>query len=88
MRIGSRYKVGRRLKVRSREGIVATTLNMANRGLEVSLFLSSLSFPFSLSAMAKKSHHFRGIRQYADDLMDLAEGRPAFAGRGKKPSNK
>ena len=34
------------------------------------------------------SHHFRGIRQYAEQLMDLAEGRPAFTGRGQKPSNK
>ena len=35
-----------------------------------------------------KTHHFRGIAQYAEQLMDLAEGRPAFAGRGQKPSNK
>ena len=88
MHVGSRYTVGRRSKVRSHEGIVATTLNVADRGQEFSLFLSLLSFPFSLSAMAKKSHHFCGIQQYADELMDLAEGRPAFAGRGKKPSNK
>ena len=42
---------------------------------------------YSPSAMSK-SHHFRGIGQYAEQLMDLAEGRPAFAGRGQKPSNK
>ena len=34
------------------------------------------------------SHHYRGIGQYADQLMDLADGRPAFKGRGQKPSNK
>ena len=34
------------------------------------------------------SHHFRGIGHYADQLMDFAEGRPVFKGRGKKPSNK
>ena len=34
------------------------------------------------------SHHFRGIGHYADQLMDYAEGRPVFKGRGKKPSNK
>ena len=34
-----------------------------------------------------KSHHFRGVGQYAEQLMDLAEGRPAFSGRGQKPSN-
>ena len=35
-----------------------------------------------------RSHHFRGVHQYAEQLMDLAEGRPAFTGRGQKPSNK
>ena len=35
-----------------------------------------------------QSHHFRGIDQYAEQLMDLAEGWPAFTGRGQKPSNK
>ena len=34
------------------------------------------------------SHHFRGLKQYADKLMDLAEGKPVFKGRGQKPSNK
>ena len=34
------------------------------------------------------SHNFRGIGQYAKQLMDLAEGRPAFTGRGQKSSNK
>ena len=38
--------------------------------------------------MSRKSHHFHGISQYADQLMDLADGRPAFSGRGQKPSNK
>ena len=38
--------------------------------------------------MAKKSHHFKGLQQYEDKLMDLAEGKPAFSGRGQKPSNK
>ena len=38
--------------------------------------------------MAKKSHHFRGIAQYTDKLMDLAEGQPVSQGRGQKPSNK
>ena len=31
-------------------------------------------------------HHFRGIGHYAEQLMDLAEGKPVF--RGQKPSNK
>ena len=35
-----------------------------------------------------RAHHYRGIGQYAEQLMDLAEGRPVFAGRGQKPSNK
>ena len=35
-----------------------------------------------------RSHHFRGIAHYAEQLMDLAEGQPIFTGRGKKPSNK
>ena len=38
--------------------------------------------------MSNKSHHFRGVGRYAEQLMDLAEGRPAFTGRGQKPSNK
>jgi hypothetical protein len=38
--------------------------------------------------MSSSSHHFRGIEQYSEQLMDLAEGRPSFVGRGKKPSNK
>ena len=37
--------------------------------------------------MCSKSHHFRGIATYANQLMDLAEGLPVFTGRGKKPSN-
>ena len=37
---------------------------------------------------SQSSHHFRGFGQYADQLMDYAEGRPVFKGRGKKPSNK
>ena len=35
-----------------------------------------------------RAHHYRGIGQYAEQLMDLAEGRPVFTGRGQKPSNK
>ena len=35
-----------------------------------------------------KSHHFQGVRRYDEQLMDLAEGRPAFTGRGQKQSNK
>ena len=35
-----------------------------------------------------RSHHFRGIVQYAEQLMDIAEGRPAFTGRGQTPWNK
>jgi hypothetical protein len=38
--------------------------------------------------MARKSHHFQGMYQYADKLMDLAEGQQMFSGRGQKPSNK
>ena len=38
--------------------------------------------------MAKSSHHFHGISHYSEKLMDLAEGLPAFSGRGQKPSNK
>ena len=40
------------------------------------------------TAEMPKSHHFGGIGQYAEQLMDLAEGRPVFTGRGQKPSNK
>ena len=35
-----------------------------------------------------RSHHYRGIGEYAEQLMDLAEGRSVFIGRGQKPSNK
>ena len=35
-----------------------------------------------------KSHHFHGLGKYAEQLMDLVEGRPAFIGRGQKPSNR
>ena len=35
-----------------------------------------------------RSHHFRGIGQYAEQLMALAEGRPVFIHRGQKLSNK
>ena len=35
-----------------------------------------------------KSHHFRGIDQYSQQLMDLAEGKQVFTGRGHKPSNR
>ena len=35
-----------------------------------------------------KSHHFRGIDQYSQQLMDLAEGKQVFTGRGQKPSNR
>ena len=52
--------------------------------LEVPTKQLSLYLPSAMS----KSHHFRGIGQYAEQLMDLAEGRPAFAGRGQNPSNK
>ncbi len=34
------------------------------------------------------SHHFGGLKQYEDKLMDMAEGKPVFKGRGQKPSNK
>ena len=36
----------------------------------------------------KRTHHFQGVSQYAQQLMDLAEGQPAFSGRGQKPHNK
>ena len=36
----------------------------------------------------KRTHHFQGVSQYAQQLMDLTEGRPAFSGRGQKPHNK
>jgi hypothetical protein len=36
----------------------------------------------------KKSHHFLGLKHYQDRLMDLAEGKPVFSGRGQKPSSK
>ena len=39
-------------------------------------------------AEMSRSHHFRGAGQYAEKLMDFAEGRPVFNGRGQKPSNK
>ena len=38
--------------------------------------------------MSSRSHNFLGVGQYAEQIMDLAEGKPAFTGRGKKPSNK
>ncbi len=38
--------------------------------------------------MAKSSHHFSGIGWYAEKLIDFAEGKPVFTGRGEKPSNK
>ena len=38
--------------------------------------------------MSSRSHHFHGIGQYPEQIMDLAEGELAFTGRGKKPSNK
>ena len=38
--------------------------------------------------MSKRSHHFRGVGQYAEQLTDLAEGRPAFTGRAQKPFSK
>ena len=49
---------------------------------------ASFCLLFCLQEMAKKSHHFQGLKQYEDKLMDLAEGKPAFCGRGQKPSNK
>ena len=50
-------------------------------------FREDVSVSCLTSAMSK-SHHYRGIGQYAEQLMDLAEGRPVFTGRGQKPSNK
>lgn len=47
---------------------------------EVLLSLSTPGMSFNMS----KSHHFGGIG-HAEQLMDLAEGRPAFTGRGQKP---
>ena len=41
-----------------------------------------------LACEMSRSHHFRGIGQYAEQLMDFAEGQPMFSGRGQKPSNK
>ena len=38
--------------------------------------------------MSSRSHNFLGIGQYAEQIMDLAEGKPAFTARGEKPSNK
>ena len=38
--------------------------------------------------MSSRSQNFHGIGQYAEQIIDLAKGKPAFTGRGKKPSNK
>ena len=43
---------------------------------------------FKQEESMSRSHHFRGVGQYSEQLMDLAEGKPVFAGRGQKPSNK
>ncbi len=44
---------------------------------------------YSISSMAqKRTHHFRGLSQYSEQLMDLAEGRRVFEGRGQQPRNK
>ena len=45
-------------------------------------------FQFFLCTEMSRSHHFQGLDHYADRLMDLAEGRPVFTGKGQKPSNK
>ena len=36
----------------------------------------------------KTTHHYQGLKAYEGQLMDLAEGKPVFCGRGQKPSNK
>ncbi len=36
----------------------------------------------------KRTHHFRGLSQYSEQLMDLAEGGRVFEGRGQQPRNK
>ena len=43
---------------------------------------------FTLSLAGTMSHHFRGVQHYADKLMDYADGRAVFRGRGQRPSNK
>ncbi len=44
---------------------------------------------YSISSMAqKRTHHFRGLSQYSEQLMDLAEGGRVFEGRGQQPRNK
>ena len=43
---------------------------------------------FILSLAGTMSHHFRGVQHYADKLMDYADGRAVFRGRGQRPSNK
>ena len=43
---------------------------------------------FALSLAGTMSHHFRGVQHYADKLMDYADGRAVFRGRGQRPSNK
>ena len=43
---------------------------------------------FTLSLAGTMSHHFRGVQHYADQLMDYADGRAVFRGRGQRPSNK
>ena len=52
----------------------------------IKVLMKQLSL-YSPSIMSK-SHHFRGIGQYSEQLMDRAVGWPVFAGRGQKPSNK
>ncbi len=43
----------------------------------------------SISSIAqKRTHHFRGLSQYSEQLMDLAEGHRVFEGRGQQPRNK
>jgi len=36
----------------------------------------------------KRTHHFRGLGDYNEKLLDFAEGRPTFTGRGQQPRNK
>lgn len=49
-------------------------------GLDGALFKSEKKAKRNTRKMSKKSHHFRGIERYAEQLMDLAEGRPVFSG--------
>ena len=60
-------------------------------GVQYLLILNQSADRAAVSLLAlcnTNSHYFHSFGQYAEQLMDLAERRPMFAGRGQKPLNK